>query len=589
MTLMKSLASVIAVASLPLLALAQDPVKPADGSNAADAAASVPGFKLDGTRWTYQDDQLSMEGILLKPEGNGPFPAVLISHGMGGSAESFGMSKAREWVQWGWVCVAPNYTHNRAAAGAGRPGAKGPGAKGAGAGSAGANPVPADRSTIGASEENIRRAVKCVEILESLPYVDKTRIGAYGHSMGGFVTIALAAVATDRLKVAAISGSGIAPRAGFPAPSNEVAEKVRTPFLIMHGSLDRTVRPAQSAALKDILDKNSVPNERRVFEGENHPIDQTKRDEVFGLIAKWFATHLKLAEVPKVKPSATGQAAPGRPNQTAEAPADPQWVKEPITARNTRYMTFNSRTIDREVSYLIYLPAEYESASEKRYPVMYWLHGIGGAQTGLPRYIERIDDAIVAGKTPPMIVVFVNGVRDSFFCDAADGRTPVETVIIKDLIPHIDATYRTVAQREGRIVEGFSMGGFGAAHLAFKYPEVFCAVSLLDAALLNLGTMQNRHAALYQRIFGGREEAFEAENPRTLLEKNAEVLRGRMAIRFGVGALVEGNRSLHEQLTRLNIAHEYDAFEGAGHNHGAILDRLGDKNWVFYRAALGVK
>ena len=68
-----------------------------------ESTPGLSGFKLDGTRWTYQDGQLSMEGVLLKPEGAGPFPAVLISHGMGGSAESFGMSKAREWVQWGWV------------------------------------------------------------------------------------------------------------------------------------------------------------------------------------------------------------------------------------------------------------------------------------------------------------------------------------------------------------------------------------------------------------------------------------------------------------------------------------------------------
>jgi endo-1,4-beta-xylanase len=180
-------------------------------------------------------------------------------------------------------------------------------------------------------------------------------------------------------------------------------------------------------------------------------------------------------------------------------------------------------------------------------------------------------------------------VRDSFYCDVADGRTPVETVIIKDLIPHIDGTYRTVPKREGRIIEGFSMGGFGAAHLGFKFPELFCAVSLLDAALLNLGTMQNRHAALYQRIFGGREQAFQAEDPRALVEKNADAIRGRTTIRSAVGRIVEGNRSFHEQLTRLDIAHEYEVFEDAGHNHGAILDRLGDKNWEFYRAALGVK
>src|SRR5262245_11424604 len=174
---------------------------------------------------------------------------------------------------------------------------------------------------------------------------------------------------------------------------------------------------------------------------------------------------------------------------------------------------------------------------------MYWLHGIGGAQAGIPALVTRFDDAIVAGKTPPMLIVFVNGARDSWYCDSTDGKAPVESVIVKDLIPHIDSAYRTVAKREGRIVEGFSMGGFGAAHLGFKYPELFAAVSMLDAAMVDLNTMQTRHSVLYQRIFGGREEAFQADNPRILVEKNAEAIRGQMAIRFAAAALAAGNRS----------------------------------------------
>jgi endo-1,4-beta-xylanase len=265
--------------------------------------------------------------------------------------------------------------------------------------------------------------------------------------------------------------------------------------------------------------------------------------------------------------------------------AAPEWVREKIEAKNSQYKTFTSKAIGDEVSYFIYLPPDYEKSKDARFPVMYWLHGIGGAQTGIPRLVERFDDAIAAEKTPPMLIVFVNGVRDSFYCDTSDGKVPVETVIIKDLIPHIDATYRTLAKREGRIIEGFSMGGFGAAHLGFKHPELFGAVSMIDAALVDLGTMQSRHAALYERIFGGKAENFQAENPRLLVEKNADAIRGKTAVRFAVGALVPGNRSFHEQLTNLNITHAYDTFD-VGHNQGAIYDSLGEKNWQFYRQAL---
>jgi acetyl esterase/lipase len=229
-------------------------------------------FKLEGESWTYRDGEFQMSGILLMPQGKAPFPAVLISHGLGGSAESFGMNKAREMVQWGYACIAPNYTHNTRAVG--------PMAKG--------GPKRAPNPDFGSSAENLRRAKTCVEILRSMPEVDGKRVCAYGHSMGGFVTIGLAAAEPDLLKAAAITGSGVAPREGFPAPSESAAEKIRTPFLMLHGADDTTVRPEQSEALKRVLDKNKVSNDRLVADGQGHPIDQTMRDEVFRLMKEWL-------------------------------------------------------------------------------------------------------------------------------------------------------------------------------------------------------------------------------------------------------------------------------------------------------------
>jgi len=266
---------------------ASPPLAAANGNSAAlppvAAAATNPAipsgdYQLDGERWTYREGEFVMSGILLKPDGEGPFPAVLISHGLGGSAETFGLTKAREMVRWGFVCIAPSYTHAVAAIG-NRPGAPRGGRGGQ---------QPAD---YGASDENLRRARTCLELVGRMPEVDANRIFAYGHSMGGFVTIGLAAIEPERLQAAAITGSGIAPAAGFPAPSAAMAERVRTPFLILHGSADPVVRPRQSADFKAILDTNRVPNERTVYDGEGHPIDQTQRERVFAEIRAWFEKH----------------------------------------------------------------------------------------------------------------------------------------------------------------------------------------------------------------------------------------------------------------------------------------------------------
>ncbi len=86
-------------------------------------AQDIPGFQYDGEQnWTYDDGTLKMKGILVKPEGAGPFPAILISHGKNGSALGFGLSHAKNYfVPMGFVCIAPDYTH--AAGSTGPPGA----------------------------------------------------------------------------------------------------------------------------------------------------------------------------------------------------------------------------------------------------------------------------------------------------------------------------------------------------------------------------------------------------------------------------------------------------------------------------------
>ncbi|SKA75421.1 Alpha/beta hydrolase family protein [Prosthecobacter debontii] len=226
-------------------------------------------FVLRGERWTCVVDGDEVSGILLKPAGKGPFPAVLISHGKGGSATSFGRQKAREMVAWGMVCIAPDYTHASSAM----------------------RGNPQSSSDQGASDKNIRRARACIQILQSLPEVDPQRISAYGHSVGGFVTIGLAALEPRLIKAAAITGSGLAPRDGYPAPSVEAAEKILTPFLMLHGMDDNVVRPEQSEMLKKVLDQQKVPNDRLVADGQGHPIDQTMRTEVFKLIRDWFTQH----------------------------------------------------------------------------------------------------------------------------------------------------------------------------------------------------------------------------------------------------------------------------------------------------------
>ncbi|MBM3335479.1 dienelactone hydrolase family protein, partial [Candidatus Sumerlaeota bacterium] len=260
----------------------------------SEATPTITNFQLSGERWTCEVNGRPLSGILIKPEGDGPFPAILISHGLGGNAEGFARPKAQEFVKWGFVCIATDYTH---AGSAGREfagkGARPPAGLGGGQGKAGREgPAPVgDRSQFGASPENVRRALACLAILRRQPYVDSKRVCAYGNSMGAFLTIGLAAQAPGQLAAAAITAGGVAPTEGFAAPTLETARHIRTPFLILHGSADTTVPPERSELLKQALDQNKAPNKRVVFDEIGHNAHRDRADDCYRLMREWFAEH----------------------------------------------------------------------------------------------------------------------------------------------------------------------------------------------------------------------------------------------------------------------------------------------------------
>jgi arylsulfatase len=275
----------------------------------------------------------------------------------------------------------------------------------------------------------------------------------------------------------------------------------------------------------------------------------------------------------------------------------PSWVLPAIRAPRVQQRTFDSAAAKTKVSFFIYTPKVYDTEKERRFPVMYWLHGTGGGLGGVPELAARFDSAIEAGKTPPMLVVFANGLATSMWCDSKDGSVPMETVVVKELVPHVDAAFRTIASREGRLVEGFSMGGYGAARLGFKHPDVFGAVSVLAGGPLDLefkgpraGAKPEERERILQTVYGGDMEHFKAQSPWVLAERNAAVLRDRSRVRMATGArdfTLELNRRFSEHLKKLDIPNTFTVPPGVGHSASALLDALGEENWRFYRAVFG--
>lgn len=137
------------------------------------------------------------------------------------------------------------------------------------------------------------------------------------------------------------------------------------------------------------------------------------------------------------------------------------------------HRTFRSPSMQRDVGYCIYLPPGYADQVERRYPVVYYLHGgRPGNETKSVRLSEFIHQSMTDGAVPPMIYVFVNGGAVSHY-NYPEKKSMGEDVFVRELIPHIDATYRTVPRREARGLEGFSQGGRGTTRIMFKHPHLF--------------------------------------------------------------------------------------------------------------------
>lgn len=254
----------------------------------------------------------------------------------------------------------------------------------------------------------------------------------------------------------------------------------------------------------------------------------------------------------------------------------------------THYKLFPtpSRGAGTEASYLIYLPPDYEASKSRRYPVLYWLHGGGGSQREGGWIVGKIDQQIREGKLPSFIVVLVQGLPNVRYLNSKDGSRPVEDVVIKDLLPHIDGTYRTVATRKGRAIEGMSMGGFGSLRLGFKFPELFGAVSALAPAVKD---MKDEQPFVLEPV-GNDPAYFEETGPWHIVKQQAGKIRGRTKIRLLVGDqddLLPSVTKYSGLLTSLKIQHRFDIAPGAHHRYNEIVERAPYDALSFWKTVFG--
>lgn len=155
-------------------------------------------------------------------------------------------------------------------------------------------------------------------------------------------------------------------------------------------------------------------------------------------------------------------------------------------------VSFFSPAVNRQMKFDIVLPADY-STSDKRYPVIYLLHGFMQNYTVWGRNLAA---AYYARELGDLIVVMPDAGNSWYVNWAQNNNSQLnnwEDHLIKDLIPYVDAEFRTESVRAGRSIAGLSMGGYGAFMLALRHPDLFVSMASTSGALAH---GRNRAAAI---------------------------------------------------------------------------------------------
>jgi S-formylglutathione hydrolase FrmB len=240
-----------------------------------------------------------------------------------------------------------------------------------------------------------------------------------------------------------------------------------------------------------------------------------------------------------------------------------------------------SAVLHRPVRYCVYLPSGYDAGATQhpvqRYPVLYFLHGLGDNEQTLFNSggWTLLDDLRRQHKIGDFLIVAPEG-RRSFYINSADGSVLYSDFLLQEFMPHIERKFRVRPGRAARAISGISMGGYGALRLAFAHPELFSAVSAQSAALITQSPQELDAASragaplagVLSAVFGKPIDVqhWNDNSPFVLATKNEAALR-KVAIYFNCGqednyGFEHGAAALHSELQKDGVKHEYRPYPG---------------------------
>ncbi len=248
------------------------------------------------------------------------------------------------------------------------------------------------------------------------------------------------------------------------------------------------------------------------------------------------------------------------------------------TAYAYQTMYVKSKLMGRDMPYRVIFPkdysVDYRVKTESRYPVIYLLHGLTGHFTNWTEKTKVADYAAAYG----VIIVTPEGDNGWYSDSVSTLNDKYESYIMQELIPEIDTKYRTLADRDHRMIAGLSMGGYGAIKFGLKYPDKFSLIGSFSGALGAAGWTQKNAGTIaisMDSVFGADESssARKANDVFAMIrEITPEKVKALPYIYEACGTddfLIQNNRDFMALMLEKKIPHEYRQHPG-GHD------------WVFW-------
>ena len=233
-----------------------------------------------------------------------------------------------------------------------------------------------------------------------------------------------------------------------------------------------------------------------------------------------------------------------------------------------------SQILARRVPYCVALPPAFDADQSRRFPILYFLHGLGDNEqsfvhTGAWNLLEDMREK---GEMKDFLIATPEA-GSTFYINSKDRRERYEDFLLQEFFPSIEKRYRVAPGRRNRAISGISMGGYGALHLAFRHPEMFSSVSAHSAALIDklpnfLGARspQSPRSRVLGGVFGDPPDpSFWEENSPIALAGKANL--AGLQIYFDCGdqddfGFESGATSLDKVLTSRRIPHEFHIYPG---------------------------